>query len=88
MSDYETKWPTLAAEVRCRKFGEQAPASYKDWARQARFLQQRGFTTEHVEFYAGELYRRVIMSGRDYFSHPAAHAKSDKQSKSNENHRN
>ena len=54
MSGYETKWPALAAEVRCRKFGEQAPASYKDWARQARFLQQRGFTTEHIEFYAGE----------------------------------
>ena len=54
MSGYETKWPALAAEVRCRKFGEQAPASYKDWARQARFLQQRGFTTEHFEFYAGE----------------------------------
>ena len=54
MSGYETKWPARAAEVRCRKFGEQAPTSYKDWAKQARFLQQRGFTTEHFEFYAGE----------------------------------
>ena len=56
MSDYETKWPTRAAEVRCRKFGEQAPTSYKDWAKQARFLQQRGFTAEHIEPYTGEPY--------------------------------
>lgn len=53
MSDYETKWPALAAEVRRKKFGRPAPASYADWAKQARFLQQRGFTAEQIEPYAG-----------------------------------
>lgn len=52
MSDYEHKWRGLAAEVRRRKFGERAPVDYRDWARQARFLQQRGFTTEQIEPYA------------------------------------
>lgn len=53
MSNYETKWQALAAEVRRKKFGGEAPASYRDWARQARFLQQRGFTSEQIEPYSG-----------------------------------
>ena len=53
MSDYETKWCTLAGEVRRRKFGEQPPANYREWARQARFLQQRGFDGEQIEPYTG-----------------------------------
>ncbi len=52
MSGYETRWRALAIEVRRKKFGA-SPASYRDWARQARFLQQRGFTTEQIEPYAG-----------------------------------
>ncbi len=51
MSDYATKWSALAAEVRQRKFGD-APASYHAWAKQSRFLQQRGFTSEHIGRYA------------------------------------
>jgi len=49
MSNYQSKWRSSASEVRRRKFGDQAPASYREWARQARFLQQRGFDAEHIE---------------------------------------
>jgi len=52
MSDYQSKWRNSASEVRRRKFGDQAPASYREWARQARFLQQRGFDAEHIEPFA------------------------------------
>jgi len=49
MSYYQPKWRNSASEVRRRKFGDRAPASYREWARQARFLQQRGFDAEHIE---------------------------------------
>ena len=52
MSDYETKWCALAAEVRRKKFGD-PPANYREWARQARFLQQRGFDAEQIEPHVG-----------------------------------
>ena len=48
MLQYEDKWAKLAQEVRQRKFGDAKPADYKSWAKQARFLQQRGFTSEQI----------------------------------------
>ena len=44
----ENFWSTLLSEVRDRKFGASAPSDYKEWARQARFLQNRGFTSEQI----------------------------------------
>ncbi len=41
-------WFALAREVRHRKFGPEAPADYAERARQARFLQYRGFTGEQI----------------------------------------
>jgi len=41
-------WQTLAAEVRRRKFGAQAPREWSERARQMRFLQYRGFSGDHV----------------------------------------
>jgi regulatory protein len=38
----------LAREARRRKFGENLPADWKDRAKQARFLQYRGFSTDHI----------------------------------------
>lgn len=38
----------LAAQVRRRKFGARPPATFKEKARQARFLQYRGFSTDHI----------------------------------------
>lgn len=49
MAEYEPQWRESAARVRARKFGDAPPPDYKAWARQARFLQQRGFTSEHIE---------------------------------------
>src|SRR5690349_16214133 len=36
----------LAREARRRKFGPELPQDRKEWARQARFLQYRGFSTD------------------------------------------
>ena len=42
-------WYELAQEVRLRKFGEAKPADFKAKARQMRFLQYRGFETDHIQ---------------------------------------
>ena len=44
----ENFWCALLTEVRDRKFGGRAPSDYSEWARQARFLQSRGFTSEQI----------------------------------------
>lgn len=41
-------WFALAAEVRVKRFGEQAPEDYKNRAKQQRFLQYRGFTHDEI----------------------------------------
>ena len=41
-------WEALAREQRNRRFGPLAPASYREKARQARFLQYRGFSSDHI----------------------------------------
>ncbi|MFO1400182.1 MAG: regulatory protein RecX [Steroidobacteraceae bacterium] len=41
-------WIALARELRTRRFGAGAPASWAEKARQARFLQYRGFSTDHI----------------------------------------
>lgn len=38
----------LAREARRRKFGPEIPKDWKDRAKQARFLQYRGFSTDHI----------------------------------------
>ena len=38
----------LAREARRRKFGPDLPKDWKERARQARFLQYRGFSTDHI----------------------------------------
>jgi regulatory protein len=38
----------LARSVRARKFGAEIPADRKERARQARFLQYRGFSSDHI----------------------------------------
>lgn len=45
----DRSWSLLAAEVRQRKFGEALPAAFRERARQARFLQYRGFTADQVQ---------------------------------------
>ena len=41
-------WRALAREVRRRKFGAVPPDSQADKGRQARFLQYRGFSSDHI----------------------------------------
>jgi len=41
-------WHALASEVRVRKFGPEIPASWAEKTRQARFLQYRGFSSDHI----------------------------------------
>lgn len=43
-----TDWLAAAQQVRRRKFGSAVPAHARERARQARFLQYRGFTSEQV----------------------------------------
>lgn len=49
LDDRSPLWIERAAEVRARKFGEALPEDFKEKARQMRFLQQRGFTTEQIQ---------------------------------------
>jgi regulatory protein len=48
----DPQWLTLAAQVRSKRFGTAPPQDYQERARQARFLQYRGFT--------GDQTRRVL----------------------------
>ena len=41
-------WSEKASQARTRRFGDAAPADWSEWARQARFLERRGFTTEQI----------------------------------------
>jgi len=46
-------WRALAREVRNRKFGPEPPADWPQKARQARFLQYRGFSSDHIRLALG-----------------------------------
>jgi regulatory protein len=46
-------WRTAAGAVRRRKFGAAAPDSWAEKARQARFLQYRGFSSDHIRAATG-----------------------------------
>ena len=41
-------FPALAAAARSRKFGSQVPKDFREKARQARFLQYRGFSVDDI----------------------------------------
>jgi regulatory protein len=41
-------WRQLAREQRSRRFGPEVPESWREKARQARFLQYRGFSSDHI----------------------------------------
>jgi regulatory protein len=43
-----TDWPRLAAEIRHRKFGAALPRTPTERAKQARFLQYRGFDADQI----------------------------------------
>ena len=41
-------WASLARETRARRFGQPLPQLWPERARQARFLQYRGFSNDHI----------------------------------------
>jgi len=44
----DSRWFERAAQVRSKRFGDAQPEDFKERARQARFLQYRGFTSEQI----------------------------------------
>lgn len=46
-------WHALARKVRQSRFGAKAPSGWPDKARQARFLQYRGFSADHIRAATG-----------------------------------
>jgi regulatory protein len=46
-------WRALASHVRNRKFGPEPPPDWPEKARQARFLQYRGFSSDHIRLALG-----------------------------------
>ncbi|WP_193015566.1 regulatory protein RecX [Proteus sp. FME41] len=48
LEETDTDWFELCKEVKERKFGESKPKDYKEKAKQIRYLQYRGFTSEYM----------------------------------------
>ena len=48
MSDLPVKWEQLMVAQRSKKFGQDIPVDYKEKMKQARYLQNRGFSPESV----------------------------------------
>jgi regulatory protein len=46
-------WPAVAQHARRSKFGREPPAGWAAKARQARFLQYRGFSSDHIRAATG-----------------------------------
>ncbi len=47
-------WRELARDARRKKFGSRKPADFKAKAKQMRFLQYRGFESDHIQAAIGE----------------------------------
>ncbi len=47
--DLTGSWFNLVEQVYHKKFGDNKPSSEKEWLKQSRFLQQRGFTHELIK---------------------------------------
>ena len=48
MASYSEQWPEVMRQQRCKKFGESLPEDQRARMKQARFLQNRGFSPESV----------------------------------------
>ncbi|HET8552389.1 MAG TPA: regulatory protein RecX [Gammaproteobacteria bacterium] len=53
LADYADDWRQRIQDVRRKRFGEPLPDDYRERARQARFLQSRGFTAEQIKHCLG-----------------------------------
>ena len=48
MAEYDDLWVEQLRSLRQRKYGDTPPVDYTAWARQARFFQGKGFTSEQI----------------------------------------
>jgi regulatory protein len=48
LSGGERDWLELVERARAKRFGAARPADFRERARQARFLERRGFAAEHI----------------------------------------
>ena len=48
LAAFESEWQEGAAAARVKRFGTQLPSDFREKARQTRFLQRRGFSTEQI----------------------------------------
>ena len=46
----EIDWFELAKQVRCKRYGDTTPKDFQERAKQMRFLQYRGFTTDQIKY--------------------------------------
>ena len=54
LDDASLEWHSLAREVRSKKFGEGVQTEFKEKAKQMRFLEYRGFTSEQIRVALGD----------------------------------
>ena len=48
LAEFETEWQEGAATARVKRFGTQLPSDFREKAKQTRFLERRGFSTEQI----------------------------------------
>lgn len=49
LDESDAEWYPRLLEVRRKKYGTSPPSSYREQARQSRFLYQRGFSSEQIQ---------------------------------------
>jgi regulatory protein len=47
-------WPERASDTRRRKFGAELPSEWREKVRQSKFLQYRGFSSDHIRLALGK----------------------------------
>lgn len=50
LNERDVQWRETALAVRTKKYSSVSPSDLKEKARQSRFLQSRGFSTEHINY--------------------------------------
>ena len=50
MADYQDWWRDLAVEVYQKRYRNKPPKDFEEKAKRANFLQNRGFTHEHIQY--------------------------------------
>ena len=54
LAESECDWFELAARVRLKRFGSDVPRDFPERAKQSRFLQYRGFTSDQIRSAVGD----------------------------------